>query len=408
MSDQKSDHSNAAIFLLMGAVIILILFGHYFFYYFLYLWKSLLIPISFVFKYIPNAILNVVFFWVDGDKQKIFDGIYKLIMGSSNNFFNENRESYSFINNFISKTIGPFLYAFLLYTSHMIYKKKMFNIWLTNTKSKNPAKNKTAVDKLIEAEAEVWPNVKFLINEHPELEKDINKGKWRVAETPDRFLTNQKVYKSVKSEEEDDLYTIDVPKLRESLREQMGKQWLGIKNTELTKYEKQIFSIILLKMLRNGAESLRLKKLISTTHSTEIVKFYQIKKKYKRWSTSRQVDKIVDKTIAESVENPAFKELEFKHAYFYTLIMEMLELSRKDGVSATDYIWLRIKDRHLYMILNNVGRRVAFAETAGPWSHRIAEKEKNVRINSPKVNAAILAFDDFIERTDEKYVKIDM
>ena len=88
--------------------------------------------------------------------------------------------------------------------------------------------------------------------------------------------------------------------------------------------------------------------------------------------------------------------------------LEMLELSRKDGVSATDYIWLRIKDRHLYMILNNVGRRVAFAETAGRWSHRIAEKEKNVRINSPKVNSAILAFDDFIERTDEKYVKIDM
>lgn len=401
MQDNKSDFTNATVVILMGVVILLILFSHYFFYYFLYVWRAFLVPVSFGFQYIPEFIQNIIFFWVDGDKQKTFSAIYKLTLNSNNHFFNENRETYDFFNSFITRTIGPFIYLFLLNTSYMIYKKKMFNIWLSNSKGK------TAVDKLIEKEAEVWPNVKFLINEHPELEKDIHTGKWRVAETPERFLTSRKLYKNVHSEDEDDLYTIDVPKLRDELKLQFGKLWLGYDNTTLTKYEKQILAIISLKMLRNGKESLALKKLISSTHSTEIIKFYQLKKLYKRFSLSRRVDKMVEKSLKSSSEKPEFKALEGKHAYFYTFIMEMLEMSRKDGVSATDYIWLRIKDRMLYMVLNNTGRRVAFPEVAGPWAHRIAEKEKNVRINSPKISKAILAFDEFIEQTDYKYVSID-
>ena len=184
----KGDYTNAALVILMVLIIVMIMYWHYVFYYYLYLWRATLIPVTFVFQYIPNAILDYLFFWVDGDKQKTFSGIYKLTLNSNNHFFNENIESYDYINTFISKTIGPFLYSFLLYTSYIIYKKKEFNVWILKKG------NKTSVDLLIEKESDVWPNVKFLINEHPELEKDIHKGKWRVAETPDNFLKNNDIY----------------------------------------------------------------------------------------------------------------------------------------------------------------------------------------------------------------------
>lgn len=419
---EKQDNTTAITVILIIAVVLLILYSHYIFYYYLYIWRALVIPVSFVFKYVPNFINDIIFFWNGVDnKSEYFKAINQVAFHSNNHHFNEQREIYNAFNRFINGTVGVYIYLFLAYTSYTIYKKKTFNKWFSKDKKS------TAIDKLILHQSAVWPNVKFLINEHPELEKDLNVGKWRVAESPHVFLRNNDLLINLKKDDSgklirvddsvnDDeknhidaggLYSINVDKTRSVLINQIGRLWEGMDNTNLSVYEKQVLAMAGLKFLRDNNAFFALKKSIASEYTTEKFPIYKFHKKIGLWLLKRKNKKDVEAVLNQLKEDKNFKRIEKKYAYFYTLLMEVITVAKQNGVFAIDFIWLRIMDRHLYMLVNNNGRKAAFSETAGPWSHKMIEDAKGIKQTIPNVESAIVELDRYVEATDYNYVKIE-
>jgi hypothetical protein len=61
--------------------------------------------------------------------------------------------------------------------------------------------------------------------------------------------------------------------------------------------------------------------------------------------------------------------------YVNLFVLSLYEFARTKGVLPTaDFIWLRPVNRKLFYLLNNFGRRTAWVEIAGPWTHYQAEE----------------------------------
>lgn len=102
------------------------------------------------------------------------------------------------------------------------------------------------------------------------------------------------------------------------------------------------------------------------------------------------INNAVDKYKPSSV----VKTVVQKHAYVLTFMASMLEAARQDGVLASaDFLWLKVVDRPLWYMLNNVGRQTAYAEVGGAFAHWIAEKRLGRKISMPMVDEAVKALD---------------
>ncbi len=60
------------------------------------------------------------------------------------------------------------------------------------------------------------------------------------------------------------------------------------------------------------------------------------------------------------------------------------------GLASCDLRWLKQIDRGLWYAISNVGRRVYFAEGAGPIAHYMAEQEAGKAIRTPEVTRAVM------------------
>lgn len=80
----------------------------------------------------------------------------------------------------------------------------------------------------------------------------------------------------------------------------------------------------------------------------------------------------VQRALASSVVQKAIRP----HTTWRNLaLVALYEAARRKGVLPTaEFIWLRPLNRPLFYLLNNVGRRTAWPEIAGAWSHYRAEK----------------------------------
>ena len=81
-----------------------------------------------------------------------------------------------------------------------------------------------------------------------------------------------------------------------------------------------------------------------------------------------------------------------------TALLALYEAARTKGVLPTaEFIWLRPVNRQLWYLLNNLGRRTAWPETAGLWAHymtetAIARVDPSSRgIEDPQVEEAVSA-----------------
>ena len=83
-----------------------------------------------------------------------------------------------------------------------------------------------------------------------------------------------------------------------------------------------------------------------------------------------------------------------KHAYEYTVMIDMLTQARTDGVVATaDLLWLKPRDRTLWYVLNCTGRRTSCVEAAAPHAHFLAEKAIGRALGIPMVKEAVQALE---------------
>lgn len=101
------------------------------------------------------------------------------------------------------------------------------------------------------------------------------------------------------------------------------------------------------------------------------------------------------------------------HAVWRNLaLLALYAAARERGVLPTaEFLWLRPVDRRLWYLCNNMGRRTAWPEIAGPWSHyraecRLGEMEAGFRgEEEPQVEAAVDALE--VAMWEEGWLRTD-
>lgn len=96
----------------------------------------------------------------------------------------------------------------------------------------------------------------------------------------------------------------------------------------------------------------------------------------------------------------------YTYGYVTTVMASMLAAAREFGVLATsEFLWLKKVDRHMWYMLNSVGRYTAVAEISGAFSHWLAEKKLGLPLYVPAVEEGVrgleIALSEIMYKPDE-------
>lgn len=223
----------------------------------------------------------------------------------------------------------------------------------------------------------VWPQI-TPVKTIDLVKIDIDEGPWAMAIPPLRFCR------------ENNLLVIDQidQKKRWALKEkqahrlfviQLGPMWAGMAHLPI--HAKALALIFLCRATGNRPLSNTLLSQISESASTGKLNFSGVEEALRKYYDHRIV-----------------KWLEKRHYYVNTLMPSLLEIARSDGVLASaEFLWLKPIDRKLWYVLNTVGRRTAFVEVAGIYSHWVAEKKVGRGMKTPMVKGAVDALNETLQ-----------
>jgi intracellular multiplication protein IcmP len=253
---------------------------------------------------------------------------------------------------------------------------------------KGPAKyqNSYNMKSLRVVSQEVWPQITPVITLDL-IKEDIDKGPWAMCQLPLAFcrehnlllakeIANKKVW-SVRQKPAYRLFAL-----------QLGPMWPGLDFLPI--HVKALALVFLARTTGQRPLANSILKQIAASAATGKLDFTGV---------SEQLKNFRDHKIIRWVEA--------RHAYVTTFMATLLEIARSDGVLASaEFLWLKPVDRRLWFVLNNVGRRTAFVEVAGIYSHWIAEKKIGRALKTPMVKGAVDALDEalqnvlFVEASD--------
>ena len=248
---------------------------------------------------------------------------------------------------------------------------------------------------LAQLEKNNWPQITPVVNLDL-VKTDIDKGPWAMAMTPMQFCKRNNLLEEHKRPQREGMTHKEWNKIEVTLRRgqanklfvvQLGPRWPGTER--LPPHIKALFAAFASRINSDAKSAADLLAHISTSSATKL-DFSGADELCKKYENTKLVQGIVQ-----------------SHAYLLTVMAEMLEAARSDGVQATaDFLWLKPVDRRLWYMLNTVGRQTPFVEVAGPFAHWLAEKEIGRGLITPVIeeatNALELSLKEIVYRPDEK------
>lgn len=400
---QKQEYGDLMLIMVIVGVLFFAIIAEYFFYYYLYFWRGVCIALGYFIKVMPPFINEILFFWGPEDVNKIAAKVVNLAWENKNSYFEKNILTYEKINIFFNSLFRPYLFIALIYSAIVISNKKNFNkVYLFIENKKNKKHSITSIDQLLEQESAIWPSSQLMVNNHPELIDNLDEGVWAMSKRPEQFAIDFNLLDEDINEYDEKFYRLNEERAFKVFTLQMGKPWTGFSN--LNNVEKQLFAIMAPKILRNTKESKEIKDIIAIMYST---RKRSLKEKLKDMLLNNKNNKMIDDIVNKYKDKPQITSIINRHFYKKTLFAGFLEAARDDGVLATsEFLWLKTKDRDLWYMLNNVGRKSSFPECSAPWSHFMAEKLLDRKVANPMISAALIALDSYLEATSYSYQKI--
>lgn len=234
---------------------------------------------------------------------------------------------------------------------------------------------------------EVWPQITPVLSLDL-VKENIDKGPWAMSKSPLNFCREHDLL-SLKTIAGKKVYFLKQKPSYRLFALQLGPMWKGIDFLPI--HIKALVVIFLARATGQRPIANALLKQIAASAASGKLDFAGVSDQLKKFKDHRIV-----------------KWLEKRHAYMTTLMASLLEISRSDGVLASaEFLWLKPVDRRMWYILNNVGRRTAFVEVAGAYSHWLAEKKVGRALKTPMVKGAVDALDEtlqnilFVEEGDQ-------
>ncbi len=241
---------------------------------------------------------------------------------------------------------------------------------------------KYSIDSLAKQEQGNWPQIAPVVNLDL-VNMDIEKGPWAMAMNPMQFSRRYKLItveliqdpKAPWRQEGIPKMTLLKDKAEQVFASQLGGFWTT--SDDLNPYTKALYAVFLARL----------------EHETDVAREYLGELAVSAAKGSIDYSQ-TNQLIKKYGNGKAAQLCRQKHAYVYTVMASMLELSRLDGVLASaDFLWLKPVDRRLWYVLNTVGRQVAPSEIGGIFAHWLAEKEMNRPLSVPMVQEAVKALD---------------
>ncbi len=374
----NQETSETGIFLIVFTAIAYILLKKFLFSMFLYAWKYPVMAFLFPLVYIPEFLTNnILFFWVDNVRGVSINILNILLQDHSSLLeYSMNGDFVSKVNAFISTLISPFLVPVFFYYTYKI-------IMFKDAKYKK----KFSIDTLIEDQADLWPQIKPMVNVHPELIKDLDKGVWAMGQVPLYFAEKNKLIIKEENQSGDIRIKLNEERTTALFIKQFGRPYKSI--SDLDDNEKIVFAIFTSKANRNDKLSQKIIDEAGRSFSSE----YKYSKKQLK-TFRKNTMKLVDEAINKYQNSEVVKDAISQHFHVLTVLGRLLEMSRDDGVLATaNFVWLKPENRRLWFFLNNMGRRSSWSEISGPWYHYNYEKAIKRKIPSPMIRGSVEALD---------------
>ncbi len=382
----NNDYSESSIYVICALVLAMMFLQQYFIEAFVMIWKWFALAILFPLSFLPSIATKVMFFWM-GDMGSVDVFIYKLLQPTGVIMDQYGTEFISAANEFINALIVPYLVIYFVYYT----RKNMHS---------SDYRRKFSIDTLITDQADLWPQIKPLVNVFPHKIDDLDEGEWAMGAEPLGFSKANKLLKETEDKMGEKKIELIEERVRSVFKAQLGQVWRGVDH--LTQEEKFMLAILLPKANRNDKVSQEVRKVVATAYSTE--KKYNKKQMAEFWNAALT---LTDNVIAEYRDSEVFTNTISQHYYVNTVLPRMLEMARVDGVLANaDFVWLKIRNRTLWYILNNVGRNASWIECAGIWHHYNYEKAIERKIPAPNIAGAISGLDWEFRNNADNYIPL--
>lgn len=245
--------------------------------------------------------------------------------------------------------------------------------------------------------------------------RPINSGKYAMDLTEKQFATMHRLLDRGKVSRE---YVINAERAGVVFREQLGRPWRAIGNLTATEYA--VFAALIPRIAATDAgmddgeydDALEMTARLVAGYWKDAVKTYSKGKdafKLDLTLAKTSVQKYANKPLVRRYFSSEPKGLPAKHAYVLTVLYAMLQDARTLGVLApADFRWLRVLDRRLWAVVDNVGRIVATTECAGVFAHYLAETKRARYLEKPAIDPAVSGLSEAIEGVKFSDIEADL
>lgn len=226
-------------------------------------------------------------------------------------------------------------------------------------------------------------------------QRSIDDGKYRMADIEKRFAIKGHLLDRVKGNE----FKVNRDRAMEVFRQQLGKLWTGYANLSRSEYAVIAALVPRIAATDPAMSEDEYKAALKMTDDLIAGYWRSAADSYDAESDTMALDlDLAKKAVLQYGKHPRVQKIIKGHAYVATIIYAMLMEARTLGVlAACDMRWLRVTDRRLWLVFDNVGRIVAFAEVSGVYSHFLHEHRQKRAIERPQVDAAVKALNEAVD-----------
>ena len=385
---------------------------------------------------IPEDIRRWIFFWRQ-DYSALTPSIAEYLSEHKSVFFEDTAEG-------IKRKVAIDSVARWLFMPYILTITLLFFIKGIKTKSGNIKRGKNAMYNYARSQSDIWVYIKHIAYIMEDIVKttSLSEGWYAMSEIPAQWMKEKGLViisgkhkrDSLTQSQKKDL-SLNHQKTYIELRDNLGRPWAGF--DDLSQHELEIFSVIVPQLFGMTAQSRVQNRLLSMANSSDTSKYGLKQAEESRFLADKNIERFKVK-YREYFEMPYFDDAQFEdpfdpilasfeeldsvkemtdkaanilkkillgHNYVSTIMIAIYESCWMYGVLApNDLKWIKKHDRKLWFTLSQCGRKAAFVEICGAWSHYINEKTYGFKLLSPQVFAAMRGLDFEMWKTHDNYI----
>lgn len=226
-------------------------------------------------------------------------------------------------------------------------------------------------------------------------ERPINSGKYRMADTEKQFAIKHDLLDHIKGNE----FKVNRDRTAQVFVNQMTKLWTGYNG--LSRWEQAVIAVLVSRIAATDPAMSDKDYKAALDRTDELLRGYwkDAAASYDVKSDTLKLNLTLARdTIKKYGQSAKVKHYFKAHAYVGTVMYAMLLEARTLGVlQPAELRWLRVVDRRLWLIIDNVGKIVSTTEVGATYAHFLHEVKQKRGIEKPMIDGAVRGLIEAVE-----------